>query len=176
MAASIAAVSTQQVIRRVVKWPRRQAGEQKVARVHVHSHLWDRQGLSRSAKRYPVWLSGATMTVTVALPYQEHHVVFSISIQSEASTHHVYWLKFVLIKVQGRVFLVSLFSGLTIRFQYYFYIVSCWLNMHGWGMCASFLQEINQSEESVACGVQLPHRTTSGCAPCSLLRTYTITL
>jgi hypothetical protein len=54
MAASIAAVSTQQVIRRVVKWPRRQAGEQKVARVHVHSHLWDRQGLSRSAKRYPV--------------------------------------------------------------------------------------------------------------------------
>jgi hypothetical protein len=65
------------------------------------------------------------MTVTVALPYQEHHVVFSISIQSEASTHHVYWLKFVLIKVQGRVFLVSVFSGLTIRFQYYFYIVSC---------------------------------------------------
>jgi hypothetical protein len=55
MTASIAAVSTQQVIRRVVKWPRRQAGEQKVARVHVHSHLvWDRQGLSRSAKRYPV--------------------------------------------------------------------------------------------------------------------------
>ena len=49
----------------------------------------------------------------------EQRVKLLIRMESEASMLVVRWLQSVLTKAQGRLFLVSLFSWLTIRFQYY---------------------------------------------------------
>jgi hypothetical protein len=97
----------------------------KIAYVHVHRHLlWDRQGLGYSANHCSVTRQG----------HQELDVTF------------------VLIKIQGRVFLVSLFSWLISRFNI---TLHCFLpTKHAWMTHVCILFARNKSNATMGFALQ----------------------